>query len=111
MALIQEVKTIAKWVIDFGEDIDEAFGDGWQWKDLSKFVDNFFSVPALANAAPIAWAAIKVGLPPADRAELVIYVESEFDIPHKDAEQKIEATFKWLAASEEFIRLFIKKKP
>lgn len=109
--LIQEVKTVAKWVIDFGEDIDEAFTDGWQWKDLTKFIDNFFSAPALASAAPIAWTAIKAGLSPADRSELIAFVESEFEIPHKDAEQKIEATIKWLSASEEFLRLFIKKKP
>lgn len=109
--LPQEVKTVAKWAIDFGEQIDSSFSDGWQWKDLLSFTDDFFAAPGMAKSAPAALAALKAGLSDADRAEFVEFVKSELDIPHKEAEAKVEATIEWLISTDKFIRLFLKKKP
>lgn len=109
MALNQDLKTVAKWVIDFGEEIDDAFSNGWQWSDLTKFIDDFFSAPGMVQAAPGALAQLKAGLSDEERAEFLDFVKLELDIPHEEAELKVEGIVEWLLATDKFVRLF--KKP
>lgn len=106
----QDLKTVVKWGVDFGEEIDNALSNGWQWADLTKFLDDFFSAPAMVKAAPGALVVLKEGLSDEDRAEVVEFVKLELDIPHEEAEKKAEGIVEWMLATDKFIRLFLKKK-
>lgn len=107
--LHDSIKKVSKWIIDFGEQVDKSFEDGWQWSDAKDFIDELFSAPAMVKAAPEAFKLIKAGLSPEDKAEWKEFVKDEFDIPDDEAEAKIEGASTLLVAFDDFIRLF--KKP
>lgn len=109
--LDQNVKTVAKWLINFGEDIDKAFANGWQTlQDLPKFIGDFFSAPGMVTAAPAALTVLKAGLSDEDRAAFVAFVKSELNIEHEAAEAKAEGIVEWILATDKFVRLFLKSK-
>lgn len=86
---IENLKKAIKFGIDFGQQVGEAFKDGYQWTDLFSFVDELSQTPALIKSGPQILLELK-GLDKAERNELEIYVQENFDIPNDKTEGIIE---------------------
>ncbi len=89
---ITNVKKIVKFACDFAKQITESLADGWQWPDAFAFVDEMTQLPGVAKSLSSAAPEI-ADLDPLERAELVQYLKTEFDIPNDKVEDLIEDAF------------------
>lgn len=106
---IENLKKAAKFGIDLGEQLSSVLEDGkLKTIEMLSFLDELMQLPGVVNAA----ADIKnevLELDEADRAELLDYVKSEFDIPNDRLEAMVEAGLSTVASLMILIDTFKKK--
>ena len=109
MAGIENLKSIFRDLINFGETLDEKASDGkLTWMEI--LTSSISVVPSVFDAIKNG-AAIKEELQDLDaveRDELVAYIEVELDLRNDRTEEQIEAGAEFLAAFENFRKTFKK---
>jgi len=109
MAGIENLKSIFRDLINFGETLDEKASDGkLTWMEI--LTSSIFVVPSVFDAIKNG-AAIKEELQDLDaveRDELVAYIEVELDLRNDRTEEQIEAGAEFIAAFENFRKTFKK---
>ena len=109
MAGIENLKSIFRDLINFGETLDEKASDGkLTWMEI--LTSSISVVPSVFDAIKNG-AAIKEELQDLDaveRDELVAYIEVELDLRNDRTEEQIEAGAEFIAAFENFRKTFKK---
>ena len=109
MAGIENLKSIFRDLINFGETLDEKASDGkLTWMEI---------LTSSISVVPSVFDAIKNGaaiyeelqdLDAVERDELVAYIEVELDLRNDRTEEQIEAGAEFIAAFENFRKTFKK---
>lgn len=87
---IESIKFVVSWGLSFVTDMSKALDDGkFKWHEALRFVDDFRKMPKLVENIHNIKDELN-DLSSDERAELIFYVQQEFDIDNDKVEQAIE---------------------
>jgi hypothetical protein len=103
---MKELKEVVKFAITFGEAADVILADGqFKIEELGLLMAPLMQLPAAVEGA----GKIKLkDLSAEDKAELVKFIEEDFDIASDKSEAKIEKGLELVVAVSEYVKLFKK---
>lgn len=86
---IENLKKLLGFSFSLTKQINESGKDDWQWTDAFSFIDEATQIPGIAKSFKEIMAELG-DLSEAEKAELEVYVKTEFDIPDDAVEGMIE---------------------